>query len=231
MYKFRPTAFHTGAVGLTESDFTPTKEQRMTLNPLKLIGLLVMAAAFVVAGCSTTTRTISTDEEIHYDEAYDFSDKNTIVRGLVDPLLARYPAGGQQPVVIIYGVANRTSEHIDTSGITDDIRQELMNAGRFRFLNETQRDAIANELDYQYNSGAVDPNQQIQRARQAGADLILSGTLRSIEKREPKGIRVKKKEMNYYSLSLQVTDIRSGIIEWSHSVDLAREASKPIIGW
>lgn len=183
------------------------------------------------AGCATTTRTISTSEETHYDQEYDFSDKKQIVRGLVDPLLDRYPAGGQRPVVIVYPVANRTSEHIDTSGITDDIREELLQANRFRFLNEAQRDNIARELDYQYNSGMVDPAQRIERARQAGADYMLSGTLRSIEKEEGKGIRLTKKKMNYYSLHLQLTDLRSGLIDWSHSVDLAREASEPIIGW
>ncbi len=195
-------------------------------------GLFIIAlAVFLAAGCATTTRNVSVNEEIHYDEAYDFSDKKQIVDGLVDPLLRRFPAGGRQPVVIIYGVANRTSEHIDTSGITDDIREQLLQAGRFRFLNETQRENIANELDYQYNSGMVDPRQRIEQARQAGADYILSGTLRSIEKKEPKGIRLKKKYLNYYNLSLQLTDLRTGLIDWSHSVELAREASKPVIGW
>lgn len=197
----------------------------------RIAPVLILSTLFFWAGCATTTRTISTSEEIHYDEAYDFSDKNQIVRGLVDPLLESYPAGGQRPVVIVYPVANRTAEHIDTGGITDDIREELLQSGRFRFLNEVQRDNIARELDYQYNSGMVDPGQRIERARQAGADYILSGTLRSIEKEEGRGIRLTKKKMNYYSLHLQMTDLKSGLIDWSRSVDLAREASEPIIGW
>jgi hypothetical protein len=196
-----------------------------------IILMLIFSFSLILTGCATTTRTISTDREIHYDEEYDFSDKKQIVDGLVEPLMDRYPAAGRRPVVIVYPVANRTSEHIDTSGITDDIREELLRSGRFRFLNEDQRDNIARELDYQYNSGMVDPGQRIARARQAGADYILSGTLRSIEKEEGRGIKLKKKKMNYYSLHLQLTDLRSGLIDWSHSVDLAREASEPIIGW
>ncbi len=192
---------------------------------------VILSTLFFWTGCATTTRNVSTSEEMHYDEEYDFSDKKQIVQGLVEPLLDRYPAGGQRPVVIVYPVANRTSEHIDTGGITDDIREELLQANRFRFLNETQRDNIARELDYQYNSGMVDPAQRIEKARQAGADYILSGTLRSIEKEEGRGIRWTKKKTNYYSLHLQLTDLRSGLIDWSHSVDLAREASEPIIGW
>lgn len=197
----------------------------------QLIFLSILSVSLTLTGCATTTRTVSTNEETHYDEEYDFSDKKQIVRGLVDPLLESYPAGVNRPIVIVYPVANRTSEHIDTSGITDDIREELLQSQRFRFLNEVQRDNIARELDYQYNSGMVDPAQRIEKARQAGADFILSGTLRSIEKEEGKGIRLKKKKMNYYSLHLQLTDLKSGLIDWTHSVDLAREASRPIIGW
>lgn len=205
------------------------RSKRSAISRIILLSMLFLSLLFT--GCATTTRTISTNEAIHYDEAYDFSDKKQIVAGLVEPLLDRYPAAGRRPVVIIYPVANRTSEHIDTSGITDDIREELLQSGRFSFLNEAQRDNIARELDYQYNSGMVDPGQRIARARQAGADYILSGTLRSIEKEEGRGIRLKKKKMNYYSLHLQLTDLRSGLIDWSHSVDLAREAAEPIIGW
>ncbi len=194
--------------------------------------ILLVTGLFITAGCSTTTRNISTEEEIHYDEAYDFSDKKVIVDGLVEPLIARYQNSGDgyRPVAIVYPIANRTSEHIDTTGISDDIRGRLINGGVFRFLNEAQRDNIAQELDYQRNSGMV-VRDQIKQARQSGAKYILSGTLRSIEKEEPKGIRLKKKKMNYYSLNLQLTDVETGLIDWTHSVDLAREASKPIIGW
>jgi uncharacterized protein (TIGR02722 family) len=186
-----------------------------------------------MAGCTATTRDISPDEVLHYDETYDFADKKIIVSKLVDPLLASSPLSGStdRPIIIIYGIANRTSEHIDTTGITDDIREALINAGKFQFINETQRNNIATETDYQYNSGAVSPATRIERGRQLGARYILSGTLRSIEKDEPRQIRLKKKSYRYYKVNLELTDIKTGLISWTNSVEIAREASKPIIGW
>ena len=194
--------------------------------------LTLISAFCLMTGCTATTRTISPDEALHYDESYDFADKKVIVDKLVEPLLAESPLSHatDRPIIIVYGIANRTSEHIDTSGITDDIREELIKAGKFRFINETQRENIAKEVSYQYG-GPVSPGTRIQRARQAGAQYILSGTLRSIEKKEPKQVRFKKKDYKYYKLSLELTDIQSSLIEWADSVEIIREASKPFIGW
>ena len=127
-------------------------------------------------------------------------------------------------------MANRTSEHIETDGITDDIRQELLQSGKARFVNKVQRDNIQSESDYQYG-GNVSAETRLIRARQVGAEFMLTGTLRSITKREGKGIRLKRDTLQYYSLTLELTDLQTGLIEWTDSAEIARESSKPFIGW
>ncbi len=191
-----------------------------------------ISCLFVFAGCTVTTRSVSPDEVLHYDETYDFSDKQVIINTLLTSLVTKPPLAGttDRPVIIVYGVANRTSEHISTSGITDDIRQGLMESGKARLLNETQRDNINKEANYQY-SGNVRADTRIARARQVGAKYMLTGTLRSIEKKQPRQVRLKKKSLQYYSLNLELTDIETGLIEWTDKVEVIREASKPFIGW
>lgn len=193
---------------------------------------LAMTALLVLAGCSATTRDLSPDEVIHYDEGYDFSDKKAIVDRLVESLITKPPlvARSDRPVLIIYNVANRTSEHIETSGITDDIRLEILQSGKARFVNEVQRETIQKETDYQYG-GNVSPETRIARARQVGAEYMISGTLRSITKKQPEQVRLKKKTLQYYSLTLELTDLQTGLIEWTDNVEIVREAAKPIIGW
>ncbi len=193
--------------------------------------LLLIFISVMIGGCTATTRDISPDDAKHYDASYDFSDKKKIIDALVNPLLAQsFPASEQKPVMIVYGVANRTSEHIDTSGITDEIRRKLINSGKFSFINETQRGNISQEMAHQY-SDATDPKTRVEYARQVGAQYILSGTLRSIEKKQPRQWRLTKKTLMYYSLNLEMTDIKTGLIAWSDAVELARESSVPIIGW
>lgn len=199
---------------------------------LRLLMLAVLTLTLIMTGCTATTRTVSPDESLTYDATYTFTDKKKIVHDLVESLKTKPPLGSatDKPVIIVYGIANRTSEHIDTSGITDEIRKEVLLSGKARFVNKTQRENILKETDYQM-SGPVAPETRIALARQVGAKYMLTGTLRSIEKEAPKQIRLKKKSYIYYSLNLELTSIETSLIEWADSVELAREASKPIIGW
>jgi penicillin-binding protein activator len=193
-------------------------------------GLSCMALIFFM-GCAAHTTNINPKDEVHYDASYDFSDKNQIVEGLVAPLLAAptFPVE-KKPILIVYPVVNETSEHISTGGITDAIRMKLINSGRFRFIDERQRENIQEETMYQ-DQGFVDPAMRVQKGRQLGADYILSGTLRSIKNKQPEQWRLNKKERIYYSLDLTMTDLKTGEIVYADQVELAREASKPIIGW
>lgn len=196
------------------------------------ISIIVCLCVLVFAGCRATTRDISPDERVHYDETYDFTDKKAIVDELVTSLANNPPLCCREgrPVIVVYNVANRTSQHIDTSGITDDIRQEILGTGKARFVNKAQRQNIQEELGYQYG-GDVSPETRIQRARQVGAEYMLTGTLRSIKKKQPKQMRLKKKTLQYYSLTLELTHLETGLIEWTDSVEIVREAAKPFIGW
>jgi penicillin-binding protein activator len=197
-----------------------------------LLILAVLTGMLMMTGCQATTREFDPTDTIHYDASYDFSDKNKIVNALVESLSHRSPLAARKdrPVVIVYNVANRTNEHISTDLITDDIRQRILETGKARFVNKVQRENIEKELSYQYG-GNVSPETRTQRARQIGAEYMISGTLRSITKKEPSQIRLKKRKLQYYSLTLELTDLESGLVEWADSVEIVREEARPIIGW
>jgi penicillin-binding protein activator len=203
----------------------------MHKNYVRLIILMTCLALLAMAGCMASTKNLNPKDDLHYDASYDFSDKNKIVDRLVTPLLSApvFPVQ-EKPILVVYPVVNETSEHISTSGITDAIRTKLMQSGKFRFINESQRNNIQKETDYQYQ-GYVDPAKRVELGRQSGANYILSGTLRSIKKQQPEQWRLFKKERIYYSLDLTMTDLKTGEIVYADEAELAREASKPIVGW
>lgn len=203
---------------------------RLQIKTLRLF--LAVAAVLFMTGCTVTTRDISSDQEVIYDEGYHFSDKKNIVNAMADSLISKPPLvnANDRPVIVVYGIANRTSEHISTSAITDDIRQALLASGKVRFVNKIQRENISRETDYQY-SGKVTTETRIKLGRQVGADYMLTGTLRSIEKKQPRQVRLKKKILKYYSLNLELTDLETSLIEWADSAEVIRESSRPFIGW
>lgn len=194
--------------------------------------VLACSGLLIFSGCMATTKNLSPDDDLHYDATYDFSDKKQIVERLVTPLIAApvFPVQESKPILIVYPVVNETSEHISTGGITDEIRMKLIQSGKFRFINDGQRENIQKETAYQ-NQGYVDPAMRVEQGRQLGADYILSGTLRSIKKEQAKQWRLNKKERIYYSLDLTMTDLKTGEIVYADQAELAREASQPIIGW
>lgn len=202
----------------------------MKIKSFAGMALLAVSAA-TLGGCAATTKSISPDADVHYDARYDFSDKQKIADDLTSSLLntVDMSGSGKKPVLVVYPVANETSEHISTSGITDDIRLALLRAGKYRFVSKVQRDNLMAEQSHQQAN--VDASSQAAIGRQLGADFILSGTLRSIEKKQQKQWRLNKKEMVYYSLNLELTDLGTGEIAWADKAELARESSKPIIGW
>jgi len=195
-------------------------------------GVVIAIAATTMVGCAATTRSIDPNSEFHYDAEYDFTDKKEIVSDLSSSLLADTEINrvNERPVVISYGIANETSEHINTGGIADDIRANLIQSKQFRFLNRRQRQNLVDEADYQY-AGFVPVEERVSEGRQLGADYILSGTLRSIEKKQPKQWRLNKRELIYYNMTLEMTNLTTGEITWTDSVEIARESSQPIIAW
>lgn len=197
-----------------------------------LVVTFTIIAVWLMAGCTVTTREISPDQAVIYDEGYHFSDKKNIVNAMVNSLISKPPLvnADDKPVIVVYGIANRTSEHISTSAITDDIRQSLLASGKVRFVNETQRENISRETDYQ-QTGKVTTETRIRLGRQVGASYMLTGTLRSIEKKQPRQVRLKKKTLKYYSLNLELTDLETSLIEWADSTEVIRESSRPFIGW
>lgn len=199
-----------------------------TQRAATLVACIALAAT-ALFGCATT-RSINPESDIHYDASYDFADKKLIVDHLSNSLLNFVDDTSIRPTVISYGIGNQTSEHINTGGITDDIRLALVQSRRYQFINETQRVSIAKESSHQ-RSGNVAAADRIIAGRQLGADYILSGTLRSIVKKEPRQIRLNKKKLVYYSLNLELTDVNTGAVTWADKVEIAREQSKPIIGW
>ena len=199
---------------------------------LMLVSASLAVMMMTFGGCFASTRDYEPTDTIHYDASYDFSDKNKIVNDLTESLTNRSPlaARNDRPVVVVYNVANRTNEHISTDLITDDIRQRILASGKARFVNRVQREAIEQETGYQHG-GDVTPETRAQRSRQIGAEYMITGTLRSITKNEPRQWRLKKRKLQYYSLTLELTDLETSLIEWADSVEIVREEAKPFVGW
>jgi len=150
---------------------------------------------------------------------------------VVEEILSSKFLSGQSeaPVMMIAAVQNRTKRYVDTKALTDRVRTLLFQSGKVQFINKVQREALLREQGYQ--AANVTPETQVAVGRQIGAKYMLSGSFMEMEKTSPREVRVSRKEINYYKLTVEVTDLETGLIAWTTEKEFAREARLPLIGW
>jgi len=130
----------------------------------------------------------------------------------------------RRPVVFVDRIKNKTTEHVDTESITDTIQSKLINSGKFRFVDMSVVDRVRQQLDYQSDSGLVDPSTAAQMGRQIGAELMMYGNFSSIVKRDGSTKDV------YYKFTLKLLNIQTGIIEWTNEKEIRKTRSKSLFG-
>ncbi len=200
---------------------------------------MLLIAALVAGGCSS----------VEYDDpertetltiGYGSTDLQTLAGEMVESLVASpalnyldNPGKGDDKRVLVYvgGVENRTAEHIDTQGISDKIQTQLLKSGKFRF---TASDAGQAEIEEQirFQEGRVREDQMRAFGKQLGADVILLGTLRSIDKRKGSSIEsggTRAKDV-YYQFVLQCVNIDTAEVIWMDEAELRKTSKTGIFG-
>ena len=198
------------------------------------ISLVLVSALALGTGCSafhSSVTEVNVNTAKPMDASYDCSDLRWLGNSFGSEIAAA-PLVNQatkKPILVVMGIENRTSRHVDTKAITDTIRTVVINSGKANFVNESQRDTLLKEQGYQLAN--CTPETRTAIGRQLGAQYMLTGSLVEIQKEEPRQIRASKKEEIYYQLRVELTDLETGLIAWTQQKERARGASKPIVGW
>ena len=209
---------------------------------MKLIVSFTIYAVLVAAtSCSSVKYGDPNDEEtVNID--YGITDRQRFAETMVNSLIEspalgylQHPGKGDDLRIIVYmgGVENRTLEHIDTQGITDSIKTALLKSGRFRFVAGKQgQDEIGEQVRFQQGSGRVNPEMAKEFGKQLGADVVIYGTLRSIEKKrgrsfESGGVKTNRTD---YQFVLQCDNIETGETIWMDEKEITKTSKTGLFG-
>jgi uncharacterized protein (TIGR02722 family) len=211
------------------------------MKHMKLTLLAVICAALPMVSSCSSTRYGDAQAEETVNKDFGSTDlqmfTKTMVKSLIDsPNLAYLDGPGKREDkrVIVYmgGVDNRTKEHIDTEAITDSIRTDLLQTGRFRFVADQKgQKEIGDQVNFQ-NAGRVNPEMAKQFGKQLGADMIVYGSLVSIEKKKGRSLESggSKYEDLYYQFILNATNIETGEIVWSEKKEIRKNQRTGLFG-
>lgn len=146
--------------------------------------------------------------------------KDLVASAVSNPVIAN---AKRPPIVMVTRLQNKTSEHIDTQSITDMFQVELMRSGKVTFVDKAAREDMAEEYDYQ-DSGMVERESKKTKGGQVGADFIMNGRLDSIVQEAGKDKTV------YYKMTMNLTNLKTGLIQWTDHQQIRKEYKKRRVG-
>lgn len=159
------------------------------------------------------------------NDQWSETDMQVVVKAMVDSLVKspKIANAKRPPVVIVTNIQNKTNEHIDTESILDMIRVELTNSAQVSFVDKQARGEISEEYDYQ-NSGMVSDETKKGPGGQVGADYQINGRI------DTNVQEVGKDKSVYYKLTLNMTNIKTSLIEWTNHKQLRKTFKKKSVG-
>jgi penicillin-binding protein activator len=203
-------------------------------SSLRISFVALLAITLLFSGCAAfrmSNQDVQPEDLEHYRADYDASDMRKITTAVVDKILTSpfLSAQSSPPVMTIAGVENRTREYVDTKNLTDKMRTMLLQSGKMQFVNTARRKELLDEQGYQ--AANANPDQMAVIGAQAGAKYMITGSLTQMTQQTGKQVRVSKQRLNYYKLTMEITDLTSSLIIWTTEEEFARNESIPLIGW
>lgn len=199
----------------------------MNFKVLKSVSALLLLAGLTSCGPKAFVKGQydNVERENLMNDQWSETDMQGAVKTMVDSLVAHSSITNakKMPTVMVTNLQNKTSEHIDTQNIMDMVRVDLTNSGKVQFVDKEAREDISNEYDYQ-NTGIVSEETKKSPGGQTGADFIINGRLDSIVQ------EVGKDKSVYYKLTLNLTNLKTGVIAWTNYKQIRKTFKKKSVG-
>lgn len=191
---------------------------------------LVLVVAIFLASCGSRQFTKGEYDDVSearlLDDKFNESDAAVLIEEMVSSM-AEHPVFANvklPPIVQVEKVRNKTSEHIDTKWMTDSLRTALIKTGKVRFSNKEDRELRDSEVDYQNDSGRVRKDTRKSRSGGIAADYMLTGDLVSNVQ------EVGNRKLIFYRLTLNLTDMETGLMAWSDEKPIRKRYKKRAVG-
>ena len=194
-----------------------------------LIGLTLIATGTLLSGCSTEVSYGDAKETETVTVEYGSTDLQSLAskmaRSLADSHAVKEASANGRPVLFVDSIRNKSSEHIDTEALTDSMRTQLLRSGKFRFVDMSKVQSVKEQLEYQQQSGMVNPAAMVRLGKQTGAQYMLYGNLASIVKDNGKVKDV------FYQLTMNLMELESGELIWADQQEIRKQSRKKTLGW
>ena len=190
---------------------------------MKKVLTLIAFFSLALAGCGSDTAYLKADQDAGSREFGPKEIKmtvNTMVGSMYTFLKDDWK---QASFIQVKKFLNKTSEHIDTSMISNEIQTNLIKK-RIKFVDDTlTADAMA-EME-KGMTGMIDPDSAIPMGQLKSPNLYLTGDIRD-------NVRtVGGREVQYLVVTLKLQNLKSGVVEWQDQQEFLKSSKKDKISF
>ena len=197
----------------------------------KYLALVTPLALLLVSACAERQFTQGSYDDLSQQRLLDDKFNETDMKIIADEMVKSLTGSAvvteakKAPVVLVTLVKNRTEEHIDMKSMTDKIRTAVIKSGKFRFTDKEVRNEMADEQDYQHNTGYVDPETARKKGKQIGAEYFLTGEITDRVQ------EVGSKKYIYYKATFNLVNIQTGLLDWTDDKEMRKFYTKKSVGF
>lgn len=179
--------------------------------------IFALILAFVITGCGGTQyRDASEDSgSMEWGPREVKMTVNKMVSSMYTFLKEEY----KKPAFIqVKRIKNKTSEHIDTKMVSDEIATNLIKK-RIRFVDQTLTADAIKEME-QGMTGLIDPDSAIPVGMLKSPNMYLTGDIRD-------NVRtVGGKRLQYLVVTLKLISLKTQLVEWQDQQQFLKATSK-----
>jgi len=196
-------------------------------SKILIIGILILALQLIIFCGGSQVR----NEDVNNDQADDvgFSGKDLneiceyMLKSVMDSAFYKeYIAQEKekrQLFILAPKLENKTTQHIDSRGIIEKLRTQLINRGSIRFIDEKSIDDAMKQLELQ-SSDFFDNKQALRLGKLVGGRYLLRGSMREIAK------RTDLKDKSYFMITLWIVDLETTEMIWTDEKEYQRVKEK-----
>ena len=194
-------------------------------NLLKILAISAVVVFITGCGGRDVTRTdpdTVTDLSGYWNEtdAHMVAD-SMVIQCLSGTWLSEFPSreGRGKPVIVVGGIYNQSSEHINTDIFMNAIEQSLLESGKAQIAagGDSRGEVRAERAD---QTIFASPSTAAAFGREIGADFVMTGSVGSIVDEEGSTRSI------YYQISLELIDVETALKSWIGSLEI-----KKMIEW
>ncbi|MDR2702510.1 MAG: penicillin-binding protein activator LpoB [Spirochaetaceae bacterium] len=180
----------------------------------KRVILYSLAAVVLLASCGHSVNRVDANTRMDLSGYWNDTDLRQASEALIQscleiPRLSSFTnTNGRLPVIIVGNFKNASDEHIDTSILSQRLEASILRSGKAEFVASGDvREAIrAERLDQQ--QGYTDNATMARLGREAGADYMMTGSVKTIVD------RYEKTATRSYFITAELTDITTNRRLW-----------------